>query len=80
MQSNRLEAARNTVDARTVAYEADAVGFDELLQAQLRLLDSQLVYFRAITNYEISKAELLNESGQLLQEHGVLLADECSCE
>ena len=80
LQSNRLEAARNTVDARTVAYEADAVGFDELLQAQLRLLDSQLVYFRAISNYEISKADLLNESGQLLAEHGVVLADECDCD
>ncbi len=79
LQSNRLRAARETVESRTVAFEADAVGFDELLQAQLRLLDAQLVYYQSLANYEISKADLLRESGQLLDEFGIDLAEQ-SCE
>lgn len=78
LQFNRLDAARNTVSARIAAYEADTVGFDELLDAQQRLLQSELAYYQATTGYELAKNELLNQSGRLLQEYGVNLAEECS--
>lgn len=78
-QTNRIAAAREAVEARTVAFEADAVGFDELLQAQLRLLDSQLTYYNSLTSYEISKADLFGQSGRLFEEYGIILAGEdCS--
>lgn len=75
-QTNRLEAARDAVEARTVAFEADAVGFDELLQAQLRLLDSQLTHSSSLTSYEISKADLFRDSGRLLEEFGIQFASQ----
>ena len=77
-QTSRLDAAQATVDARTAAYEADAVGFDELLQAQLRLLDSRLSHSQTMTNYELSKGQLLLEAGQLLGELGLTVYENLS--
>ena len=71
----RVTAARETVLARQAAYEADAVGFDELLDAQQRQLDAELAYTQALTNYELAQELLLLESGKLLTEHQVHLID-----
>ena len=75
----RSEAAVETVEARFAAYEADAIGFDELLDAQSRMLTAQLAYFNAITNYELSRNDLYLQSGRLLIEHGVALNECDSC-
>lgn len=67
----RLAAAQRTVDSRLVGFEADLIGFDELLESQRRLLDSKLSFFQILSSYEIAKANLLRQSGQLLPEYGV---------
>ena len=74
----RRDAASDTVRARQAAYEADAVGFDELLNAQQRLLDAELNYQQAMADYELSRETLHSESGRLLQEHQIHLGEaEC---
>ena len=69
----RLAAAQRTLEARQVAYEADKVGFDELLEAQRRLLESKLEFDEVRANYEIAKEGLMLVSGDLLQQHGVVI-------
>ncbi len=73
--TERLEAARNTVEARTIAFEAEAAGFEDLLNAQQRLLQSELGFHQSVVDYEIAKEELLSESGRLLYEHGINLQE-----
>lgn len=76
LQFNRMEAARNTVEARTAAFEADTVGFDELLDAQQRLLQSELAFYRSASGYEQAKANLMKESGRLLAAFDVNMMEE----
>ena len=71
LQRQRTEAAQNTLDARSAAYSADAVGFEDLLLAQQRLLQSRLDYHRALIDYEISRKQMVIESGQLFREYGI---------
>ena len=73
----RREAADGTVDSRFAAYEADAIGFDELLDAQGRQLAAQLAYDSALINFELARNRLYLESGKLLFEHGISLCDSC---
>ena len=67
----RQDAAAETVKSRFVAYEADAVGFDELLDAQSRQLSAQLDYDRAVTNFELARNLVYLQSGRILDEHGI---------
>lgn len=76
LSRSRLDAAEDTVNAREVGFETDVVGFDELLEAQRRLLESRLQYFQTEFNYETSRANLVNQSGRLLEHYGVRLANQ----
>ncbi|MDA8563315.1 TolC family protein [Mariniblastus sp.] len=70
------EAFQESVDSRTVAYRADSVGFEDLLDAQQRLLDAQLAFHVAKTDYELAIAQVQFESSQLLREYAINLAED----
>ena len=72
LQSLRTEAAQNTVDARSAAYEADAVGFEDLLLAQQRLLQSRLDLHRSAIDYELARVQMVIDSGQLFREYNIV--------
>ena len=72
LQNQRTEAAQNTLDARSAAYLADAVGFEDLLLAQQRLLLARLDHHRALIDYEIAREQMVIESGQLFREYGIV--------
>ena len=70
---NRLAAARQTVESRLAAFEADSTPFDELLDAQQRLADAEVAFYQRVTNFAISRESVYRESGQSLLNHGVVL-------
>ncbi|MEL7498509.1 MAG: TolC family protein [Planctomycetota bacterium] len=70
----RRDAARDTVKARLAAYDADAVGFEDLLEAQQQLLDAELALHNAKTDRELAMSRLFAESGTLLDEFQVTLS------
>jgi len=76
----RMEAAQTTVDSRTAAFEADAVPFDLLLDAQRRLAEAESAYFRELVNFELATQAIKRESGQLLNEHFVSFSGEINDE
>ena len=72
---DRLNAAIQRRDATRVAFDADRVPLDLLLQAQQRLSDAQTRYFfslalyaRAVKNVHLSKGSLLRYCGIQLSE------------
>ena len=72
------EAFREAVDARTVAYEADAAEFEDLLNAQQRLLTAELAFHDAKINYELAIAQVQFESADLLGEYAIDLVEDVS--
>ena len=73
---NRLIAARQTVESRTAAFEADTVAADLLLDAQQRLAEAETEYYRSQIDYAVAQVRVQSESGTLLALHGVNLAEE----
>ncbi len=71
--SARQQAARETVEARLAAYEAGAASFDELLDAQQRLADAEVSFFRRNTNWTLALTELSRQKGQLLDNYSVFV-------
>lgn len=69
----RRDALKDTVQSRNAAYEADAVDFEELLQAQRLYLESELDLHTAKTDREQSMARVYLESGSLLDEFSITL-------
>ncbi len=69
----RAEAAAESVDARQAAYDADAVGFEDLLDAQQRKLEAELRRHTILTSRERALARLNAESGSLLDEYRIYL-------
>ena len=65
------EAFQESVDARTAAYKADAAEFEDLLNAQQRLLDAELAFHVAKTDYELAIAQVQFESAELLPEYAI---------
>ena len=72
------EAFREAVEARTAAYKADAAEFEDLLNAQQRLLDAELAFHVAKTEYELAIAQVQFESADLLGEFAINLVDDIS--
>lgn len=62
----RRDAARDTYVAREAAYDADAVGFEDLLEAQRFYLDAELSLHNAKTDLERALYRLASEEGSLL--------------
>ncbi|HBJ35577.1 MAG TPA: hypothetical protein DDZ51_12685 [Planctomycetaceae bacterium] len=68
LAEKRREAARDTFQARKAAYDADAVGFEDLLEAQRFYLDAELALHDAKTQRERAIYQLASEGGTLLAE------------
>ena len=72
----RETASSESVQARVAAYKADAVGFEDLLDAQQNLLNAQLDFHVAETDYELALAQVLFESSHLLEEYSIHFSEE----
>ena len=73
---NTLVAYRDQVQATQIAYEiSQNVRLDVLLEAQRNLAQSEVDYFRAITQYNLAIAEVHNRKGSLLEYNGIVLAE-----
>ena len=70
---NRLVAARQTLKAREVAFDADVVQADLLLEAQRRLIEAEIAYFQAELDHTLANEAVHLQSGQMLSAHGVQL-------
>lgn len=75
IQTNRLAAATSAIQARQAAFKADAVGFDELLDSQQRLLQAELAYHQTLFDLQIAKMQIQFESSTLLSDFGVQLPE-----
>lgn len=62
-----LPIARQTVEANQASYEADKVGFLDLITAQRSLRDIEATYYRHIADYRTALAELESIVGADLQ-------------
>ncbi len=67
----RLDAARDTYQARVAAHEADAVTFDIMLDAQQKFLQARLDLHNALTEREKAIYRLYSEAGTLLNQFSV---------
>lgn len=75
---NRVAAARDTVDSRQAAFEADTVPLDLLLESQSRLAQAETSYYQTQVNQQLAFESVLRESGQMLIGHGITLNQEPS--
>lgn len=75
-QFNALKAARDQVAAAETGYRiAQNVPLDVVLDAQSRQSQSEIDYFRALTEYNLAIAEVHYRKGSLLEYNGVILAE-----
>ncbi|NOY30742.1 MAG: TolC family protein, partial [Planctomycetes bacterium] len=72
---NRLEAARNQMEATTAAFEADKVPLDLLLDSQRRLADAKSRHFRSMAEYAVAIKNVHYAKGTLLDYDGVTLSE-----
>jgi outer membrane protein TolC len=68
LAEKRRDAARDTFQARKAAFDADAVGFEDLLESQRFYLDAELALHDAKTQRERAIYQLASEGGTLLTE------------
>ena len=72
---NRLEAARQQLEAVEAAFEADKISLDLLLDSQRRLADAQSRYYRILTEYAVAVKNVHYAKGTLLDYDGVYLSE-----
>lgn len=72
---NRRVAAQRQVEAVSAAYETQTVTLDVLLDAQRRLAEAEIGYFRSLVTYVQSIIEVHYRKGSLLEYNGVYLAE-----
>jgi len=72
---NRLEAARQQLQAVEAAFEADKAPLDLLLDAQRRLADAQSRYFRTLAEHAVAVKNVHFSKGTLLDYDGVYLSE-----
>ena len=72
---NRLDAARNQLDAVHAAYESDKAPLDLLLEAQRRFADAESRYFRSLAEYAVAVKNVHFSKGTLLDYDGVYLTE-----
>ncbi|MEO1616242.1 MAG: TolC family protein [Planctomycetota bacterium] len=70
----RRDASRDTFLARTATYNADAVGLEDLLQAQRFYLDAELSLQSALTEREQALCQLSSEQGKLLHDFTIVVS------
>ena len=72
---NRRVAAARQVAAVQAGYEAGTVTLDMLLDAQRRLADAEIAYFRALVDYNVAILQVHFRKNSLLEYNGVYLAE-----
>jgi beta-lactamase regulating signal transducer with metallopeptidase domain len=72
---NRRASANRQVEAVKVKYDAGAAMVDMLLDAQRRLADAEIAYYRALVDYNLAILQVHYRKGSLLQRNGILLAE-----
>jgi outer membrane protein TolC len=72
---NRRVAAEKQVEAVRVAFEAETVTLDLLLDAQRQRADAELAYFRSLVDYQRGIAGVHYRKGSLLEYDGVYLSE-----
>ncbi len=72
---NRRVATEKQVEAVRVAFEAETVTLDLLLDAQRQRADAEVAYFRSLTDYMRGIAEVHFRKGSILEYDGVYLSE-----
>ena len=72
---NRRLAAAKQAEAVKASYDAGTVTLDMLLDAQRRLADAEIGYFRALVDYNAAILQVHFRKGSLLERNGILLAE-----
>jgi beta-lactamase regulating signal transducer with metallopeptidase domain len=72
---NRRVAAAKQVEAVKAAYEAGTATLDMLLDAQRRLADAEIAYYRALVDYNVAILQVHFRKGSLLEYSGILLTE-----
>lgn len=72
----RLNAANQTVESRLVAFEAGAAPFDELLDAQRRLAEAEVNYYRQTSAWAVAIDSISRESGDLLRKYSIFIVEQ----
>lgn len=72
---NRRVAAGKQLEAVQAAYDVGTATLDMLLDAQRRVADAEIAYYRAIVDYNIAILQVHYRKGSLLEHNGILLAE-----
>lgn len=70
---NRRMAATEQVAAVQTAFEADNASLDSMLDAQRRLADSDVAYYRSLVEYQLAVKNVQVEKGTLLDYNEIFL-------
>jgi hypothetical protein len=72
---NRRVAAAKQVEAVEASYEGGTATLDMLLDAQRRLADAEIAYYRALVDYNVAILQVHYRKGSLLERNGILLTE-----
>ena len=72
---NRRVAAQAQVEAVESAYKAGTATVDMLLDAQRRLADAEIAYYRALVDYNVAILQVHYRKNSLLEYNGIILAE-----
>jgi outer membrane protein TolC len=72
---NRRVAAAKQVEAVKAAYEVGTATLDMLLDAQRRLADAEIAYYRALIDYNVAILQVHYRKNSLLEYDGIYLAE-----
>ncbi|MGH7137465.1 MAG: pilus assembly protein N-terminal domain-containing protein, partial [Pirellulales bacterium] len=72
---NRRVAAAKQVEAVKATYEMGTATLDMLLDAQRRLADAEIAYYRALVDYNIAILQVHYRKGSLLEYDGIMLTE-----
>ncbi|HEV3023959.1 MAG TPA: TolC family protein, partial [Pirellulales bacterium] len=72
---NRRVAAARQVEAVNAAYQVGTATLDMLLDAQRRLADAEIAYYRALVDYNVAILQVHYRKNSLLEYNGIQLAE-----
>lgn len=72
---NRRVAAQKEVEATSAAYETGTITLNILLDAQRRLAEAEIDFFRAVIDYNLAIVDIHTQKGSLLEYDGITLTE-----
>lgn len=72
---NRRVSAAKQMEAAQATYDAGTATLDMLLDAQRRLADAEIAYWRAIVDYNVAILQVHYRKNSLLEYNGIMLAE-----